>query len=239
MAKKALGKPPSRPGNRLLAGLPRGVMRRLEQLLEPVKLNVRTVLYEAGEPVQYVYFVDDGVCSVVMTAGQSTVEVATVGREGFVGTPLLLGSDRTPATAFCQVPGEARRMPAAAFKREVKRNGALTVMLYRYIEVVMIQMAQAAACNRIHTIEKRAARWLLMTHDRVTADTFPLTQEFLAQMLGVRRAGVNVAMGILQKAGLVEYARGVVTIVDRAGLEQASCECYRVIRKETDRLVGK
>jgi CRP-like cAMP-binding protein len=179
------------------------------------------------------------VASVVAENGHGpSVEVATVGNEGFVGTPLLLGTDRSPAAAFCQVPGHGHRMSAAAFQREVRRSGDLSAIAHRYVQALMTLYAQSVACNRLHSIDQRAARWLLMTHDRVMADTFPLTQEFLSQMLGVRRAGVNVAANLLAEAGAISYSRGVITIVNRRALEKAACECYRVIRHEFDRLVG-
>ena len=225
--------------NRLLAGVSRATFRRLARHLEPMSYTQRQYTYEANAPIRHVHFVETGVISVVAEDDHGgSVEVATVGNEGFVGTPLLLGTDRSPASAFCQVPGHGHRLSAAAFREEVARNGDLSDIAHRYVQALMNLYAQSVACNRLHSIEKRAARWLLMTHDRVAADSFPLTQEFLAQMLGVRRAGVNVAAGILQQAGVISYSRGVITVVNRRGLEKAACECYEVIRREFQRLVG-
>jgi CRP-like cAMP-binding protein len=226
--------------NRLLTGLSPRVCRRISQHLEPIEYTPKQYLYEANMPITHVHFVDTGVASVVMNDDHgNAVEVATVGNEGFVGTPLLLGTNRSPAAAFCQVPGHGHRMTANAFLSELRKNDEFSAITHRYVQALMNLYAQSAACNRLHTIEKRAARWLLMTHDRVAADTFPLTQEFLAQMLGVRRAGVNVAAGILQQAGAISYSRGIITVVNRRALEKASCLCYSVIRREFDRLIGR
>jgi CRP-like cAMP-binding protein len=166
------------------------------------------------------------------------VEAGTVGNEGMVGLPLYLGAETSPHRAFSQVPGEALRMRAGDFTAELARQGPLHAVLKRYNQALINQMAYSVACNRLHSVEERMCRWLLMTQDRVGAEQFPLTQEFLAQMLGVRRPSVTVVAGILQKAGLIVYSRGLITIRDRAGLEAASCECYRVVRDELDRLLG-
>jgi CRP-like cAMP-binding protein len=166
------------------------------------------------------------------------VEFGTVGNEGMIGLPLFLGADRSPHRAFTQVPGDALRMRAEDFREEMGRQGQLAGLLRRYNQALMNQMAYSVACNRLHSVEERMCRWLLMTHDRVGADRFPMTQEFLAQMLGVRRPSVTVVAGVLQKAGLIAYARGWVVILDRAGLEAASCECYRVVRDDFERLLG-
>jgi CRP-like cAMP-binding protein len=165
------------------------------------------------------------------------VEVGTVGNEGMLGLPVFLGADSSPGAAFCQVPGRALRMPAEALRAAASVEGPLRDLLQRYAQALMDQIAQSAACNRAHSTEERLCRWLLMTHDRVGADRFPLTQEFLGQMLGVRRAGVSATASILQRAGFIRYSRGTITITDRAGLESASCGCYRVVRDEFDRLL--
>jgi len=225
-------------GNILLARLRPSTRRRLDRLLEPVVLELKQTLHAADKPMDHVHFVESGVVSLVTAeVNGGSVELATIGNEGFVGTPLLLGTDRIPAVALCQIAGSALRMRAAAFLREVKRSEEFSLLLHRYVQMLIIQIAQSAACNRLHTVEKRAARWLLMTHDRVSSDTFALTQEFLSQMLGVRRAGVNVAAGILQRQGVIRYTRGVITVLDRRGLEKASCECYRIVRREFDRFI--
>ena len=168
----------------------------------------------------------------------ASVEMATVGLEGMVGLPVFLGTDTMPSRAFGQVAGDSLRITTAAFTAEVKRNGPLVRVLNRYTQALFNQVAQTTACNRVHLVEQRCARWLLQTHDRVGSDRFSLTQEFLAQMLGVRRTGVSAAAGLLQKAGLIRYARGRITVLDRPGLESAACECYRVIKREFDRLIG-
>jgi CRP-like cAMP-binding protein len=174
---------------------------------------------------------------ILMRDGQA-VEAGTVGNEGMVGLPVFLGAETSPHRAFSQIPGEALRMRAKDFMEELERDGPLRRRLGLYNQALMNQMAYSVACNRLHSVEERMCRWLLMCNDRVGADQFPLTQEFLAQMLGVRRPSVTVVAGVLQKAGLIAYARGRVVILDRPRLEAASCECYQVVREEFDRLLG-
>ncbi|HEY8614418.1 MAG TPA: Crp/Fnr family transcriptional regulator [Roseomonas sp.] len=231
--------PPVPRTNRILAGLPPEEIAVLQPRLESVTLPFRQDLYEADSPVDYVYFLHRGVASMLtrMSDG-SAVEIATVGPEGMVGMPIFLGAERMPSTAFMQVPGNGVRMEADAFRKAIGRCPALNHLLLRYTLALMNQMAQNAACNRTHAVEERCSRWLLMTQDRVRQPTFPLTQEFLAQMLGVRRPTVSVAANMLARAGLVSYVRGQMTILDRPGLEAASCECYRIIAGEFERLVG-
>jgi CRP-like cAMP-binding protein len=172
-------------------------------------------------------------------ADGSAVEVGTVGREGLVGLVIVLGGAASPTVTLCQIPGTARRITAERLAEAVEARPALRRLLLRYAQGYLTQVAQGAACNRLHGIEARCARWLLMTHDRVGgADTFPLKQEFLAVMLGVRRAGVTVAAGALQDAGLIRYRRGSIRVLDRAGLEAASCECYGLVREQYARLLG-
>ena len=227
------------PKNRLLAGLPARAYQKLAPSLERVPLEFKQVLLDQGAPVDYVYFVECGVCSVLrLTPDESPIEIATIGKEGMVGLPLLLGDEVSAEEVMCQVPGEALRLGASAFVSQVDQNPDLRRLCLRYTHALLGQVAQGTACNRIHDVEERAARWLLLTHDRVEGDEFPLTQEFLAQMLGVRRQAVNVAAGMLQQAGLISYVRGVVRILDRKGLEEASCECYAVIRADFARLIG-
>jgi CRP-like cAMP-binding protein len=228
-------------GNLLLQTLPRDVLSRLQPDLEIVTLDFKKMLYKPGETIPYVYFPVSAVASVitVMENGDK-VEVGTVGREGFVGLPVVFDSGEAPSSAesFAQVPGEALRMDAGVFLERLQRVPSLHALILRYAGTFFVQVAQSTACNRLHTIDERCARWLLMTHDRVGSDHVPLTQEFLSQMLGVRRASVNAVAGLLQKSGLIRYSRGTITILDRKGLEAASCECYQVIRKEYERLLG-
>ncbi len=228
-----------RGGNRLLESLPPDLRERLLPRLDRVQFAFKQIFYDVNQPITAVYFPISGVVSLVtITEDGGIVEVATVGNEGMVGIPLLLGAESTPGRAFVQVPGEGWRMEAAEFRAQLQRDDRLRDHLGRYTQSLFDQIAQSAACNRLHSINERCARWLLMTHDRVGRDEFPLTQEFLAQMLGVRRASVNAAASFLQRAGFIRYSRGVITILDRAGLESASCECYRILRDEFERLLG-
>jgi CRP-like cAMP-binding protein len=223
--------------NRLLAALPPEERERLLPGMETVPLSVKHSLYEPDQPIEHVYFVRTGVVSLVSVMEEGAlVEVATIGNEGMVGLPVFLGADTISMKAFVQIPGEAWRMGAAPFREAVRNGGRFPELLQRYTQALFLQVAQGAACNRAHSIEERCARWLLMTHDRVERDEFPLTQEFLAIMLGVRRPSVTVAAGILQKAGFIRYSRGRITVVDREGLEAATWECYGMIRREYDRL---
>lgn len=238
MAKRALAIN-SRLENRLLAALPKPDFDRLTAKMEDVSFAVKDVLYRANGPIHHVYFPRSGVISMVITMENGgTVEVGTVGNEGLLGVPVLLGADRSPTEVFCQVPCEARRMKAAAFEEEVRREGPFRQRVQRYTQALLNQVSQTAACNRLHSVEERCARWLLISHDRVQLDEFPITQEFLAIMLGVRRSSVTVAAGILQKAGLIHYTRGWIAILDREQLEAASCECYRVVQDAYDWLLS-
>jgi CRP-like cAMP-binding protein len=226
-------------GNRLLAALPSAYHERLAPKLEPVRLGFKQPLYEPHVPIEHVYFPTNGIVSLLTVLEDGgPIEVGTVGNEGMAGLPVFLGADAIPGRALCQIPGEALRLEARVLKDEVRRDGPLLSLLHRYTLALFTQVAQTAACNRTHSVEERCARWLLMTQDRVGTDRFPLTQEFMAQMLGVRRATVNVAAGMLQKAGFITYTRGRITVLDRPGLESASCECYAVIKGEFDRLLG-
>ena len=224
--------------NRLLAALPASERARIQPLLTEVPLELRKDLYGPDEPTECVWFPYSGVVSLVteLTDGEP-VEVATIGPEGMVGVQHLLGADRMSSRAFVQVVGRAGRMTAADFRRVVDESPELNRLLHRYVLALFAFVTQTAACNRMHTIEERLARWLLLTNDRVHSREFSLTQEFLAQMLGVRRPTVSLAAGMLSKAGLIHYVRGHITILDRAGLEGAACECYQVIASEFQRLV--
>lgn len=210
----------------------------LPQWMEPVCLEFKQVLYEDNGLIQNVYFPLDGVVSLVqqMDDGQ-IVEVATVGNEGFVGVPLFLGADRTHGRALAQIPGDAMRIHRDKLLEQLPRDGALTGVMHRYTQALFVQIAQGNACNRAHSIDQRCARWLLTTYDRVGGVTFPLTQEFLAQMLGVRRAGVSEVASKFQNEGLIGYQRGSITIKNRKGLEARACECYFIIRDEFRRML--
>ncbi len=225
--------------NRLLAALPPDELDRLRPALETVPLAFKQELYRPGQPIGQVWFPYSGVMSLINEVPEGrAVEFATVGNEGFVGVAPLLGVESMPTRCLSQIPGAASRMEAGAFRAAQDANPAFRALLLRYTLALLNQIAQTAACNRAHPIEERCARWLLMTHDRVNGDKhFPLTQEFLAQMLGVRRASVSVAQAILHRAGLIRYTRGTMTVLDREGLEAASCPCYGVIRAELDRLL--
>jgi CRP-like cAMP-binding protein len=171
-------------------------------------------------------------------ANGEVAEVGTIGNEGMVGLPLVLGDDRAPTSVYVQVPGSGLRMKATLFKKELAQSASMRMVMLRYTHAFFNQVAQSAACNHFHTIQQRCCRWLLMTHDRMQSDEFLLTQEFLAMMLGVQRTGVTAAAGALQRAGLIRYKRGNVTMIDRQGLKDRSCECYGVSKKEFDRLLG-
>jgi CRP-like cAMP-binding protein len=224
-------------GNLLLASLPAEERARLEPALERVPMASGQVLYEPDAPIAWVYFPHDAVLSVVSPMSDGTVEVGTVGREGMAGVPILLHSDRAPTRTFVQVAGSADRMPAARLSESVRSSPVVERTLYRYAQSYFDQVAQTAACNRLHTLEERCARWLLMTQDRTGSDHLPLTQQFLSYMLGVHRPAVTLAAGALQKAGLIHYTRGKVTVTDRAGLEAAACACYAATRRSVDRLL--
>ncbi len=225
--------------NRMLGCLPEADRARLQSRLTPMHLEIKKVLFEPGKPVDSVYFPLNGVVSLVTPIEDGAiVEVATVGNEGVVGVPLVLGGSLA-VRAISQVSGWVLRMDAGTFLAELERPGALRDLTDDYLQALFGQISQAAACNRLHTNEERLSRWLLMSHDRVGTDEFGITHEFLGQMLGSRRATVTLSAGILQAAGLIKYHRGQVTIVDRHGLEQVSCECYGVIRAELESVLTK
>jgi len=226
--------------NRLLGLLPPRDYARLRPHLQHIPLEYRQSLYRAHKPIGFVYFIETGVGSLVNTmANGDAAEVGTIGNEGVVGLPLLLGDDRAPTSVYVQVPGSGLRMKATLFNRELARSASMRTVMLRYTHAFFNQVAQSAACNHFHSLEQRCCRWLLMTYDRMQADEFLLTQEFLAMMLGVQRTGVTAAAGALQRAGLIRYSRGNVTILDRSELMRRSCECYGVSKKEFDRLLGE
>jgi CRP-like cAMP-binding protein len=225
--------------NRLLRALPLAEYARLEPQLTPVVLGLKQVLIEPDRPIWDVYFPRSGVCSMLAIEQEGgAVEVGTIGPEGFIGLPVLMGADRMPYRVFVQVEGDGWRLSADAFRRLVDERPAVRHLLLRFAQTFSDQVSQSVACNRLHTLDERCARWLLMTHDRVHGDAFELTHEFLSLMLGVRRAGVTVAMGVLQGAQIIRYTRGRVTVLDRARLEEASCGCYHITRTASDRLLG-
>jgi len=217
----------SQSSNQLLARLSKATQARLEAIGQVVDLPLSQILGEAGAPTKHVHFPIDGFVSLLAQVDdEHVIEVGMVGREGMLGVQLALGVASEPLRSLVQGEGRALRIDAAAFRRELAANAALRTTLDRYVYVLLAQHARAAACLRFHMIEERLARWLLMSQDRALSDVFQLTQEFLAYMLGVRRVGVTVAAGELQRRHLIAYERGEMTIVDRAGLELAACSCY-------------
>lgn len=223
--------------NRVLASLPAADIKRLAPHLSPLTLKINRSLHEPGQTIDTVYFLEDGICSVVVTMENgSSVEVGIIGRDGFVGLPGVLGTERSPNRAFMQIPGQGFSVKAKVLQEQFKESNELRLRLQRFVQAMLVQTAQTAACNRVHELEERLARWLLMCQDRVQDDRIPITHEFLAMMLGTRRTTVTVAAGMLHKAGLIAYSRGNVTIENRKGLEQTACECYRIIHEEYARL---
>ncbi len=224
--------------NHILAALPREQHERLAPHLEPIELNHGQMLYEIDGAIDYVYFPVNAMVSLVSQLSDgSSVEVGVVGFEGIAGLPLVLGANRSPHEMMAQIPGAAIRLKSEVMKAEFKRGGALQDMVMRYTLGQLIQTSQVAACNRLHSIEERLARWLLMSHDRCLCDDLPLTHEFLSMMLGVRRAGVTTAAIALQTEGFINYQRGHIQMKDRPGLEDFACECYGIVKAEFDRLL--
>jgi CRP-like cAMP-binding protein len=212
---------------------------RLRPHLSPLVFDYKKSLYEAARPIEHVYFPIEGVASLVITtADGSSAEVGTIGSEGFIGLPVCLGDREAPSSVYVQVPGTALSMDARVFRRELDRSPTLNLIMLRYAHAFFNQVAQSAACAHLHMVEQRCCRWLLMTRDRMPTGDFLLTHEFLGMMLGVRRTTVTDVMGSLQKAGLVRYRRGHVTILDHEALQQRSCECYDISKAEFDRLLG-
>ncbi len=221
----------SAPQNQLIARLPAKDRRHLLALCEPVDLQLAEVLCAPGEPTRFVYFPTESFISLVtLVDGHPGVEVGMIGSEGLLGAQVALGIATNPLQALVQGPGSAWRVARAAFVAELARSGSLQRVLNRYLYVLMTQLTTSAACVRYHQVGPRLARWLLMSQDRAHADHFQMTQEFLATMLGVRRVGVTLAAGKMQRQGLIHYRRGVLTVLDREGLSAAACSCY-----DTDR----
>jgi CRP-like cAMP-binding protein len=218
--------------NRLLLRVPDEERSSFEKSLERVSLKVKELLWEPDEPHEYVYFPQDGVISLVTVLRDGDViEAMTSGNEGFAGLAVFHRLKSSACRGICQVSGQVKRMSVQDFRRCVDAAPEMSRVLHRYSQFVFETVAQSAACNRLHVIEKRCARWILMTHDRVHKDEFNLTQEFLAQMLAVRRPGVTVAIGILENRGLIGHGRGTIRVLDRGGLEAAACECYATVKK--------
>jgi DNA-binding MarR family transcriptional regulator len=224
--------------NQILVLLPPEEISAVVDRSELVTVKSKEILFEPGERLEYVHFPEDCVISLVtiMKDGDQ-VEAMTVGNDGFSAIPVFHGVETSPNRGCGQISGRARRLTVRDFGDLLRECTTLHRLLHRYSEFIYETVAQSAACNRLHVIEQRCARWLLMSQDRVGRDSFDLTQEFLADMLGVRRPGVTVAMGILEKAGLIAHSRGNITVVNRAGLEKAACECYRTIRDRQAKLI--
>ncbi|WP_372833471.1 Crp/Fnr family transcriptional regulator [Pontibacterium sp.] len=224
--------------NHLLMSLPAEVQKRLFPYLKPITLPLGKVLYEAGEIQQEVFFPTDSIISLlnVMENGASA-EISVVGNEGLVGVSLFMGGESTPSRALVQSAGSALQLSALRLKEEFDRHGDLLLLLLRYTQSLITQMAQTAVCNRHHTIDQQLCRWLLLSLDRLPGNQLIMTQELIANMLGVRREGVTDAAGKLQKLGVIEYHRGHINVLDRPHLEALCCECYAVVKKETDRLL--
>jgi CRP-like cAMP-binding protein len=232
-----LGAPPT---NRLLAALPEDEYQRLLPKLKPFTLVFREVIYESGDLIRNVYFPTGGIISLLAAVeDRATLEVGIVGREGMVGLPVFMGVKTSANRAVVQGAGAAMRMKASAFRNECENGGSLSRLLRRYSHSRLTQIAQGAACNRFHPIDARLARWLLMTRDRMGTDEFRLTQEFLSNMLGVRREGVTKAAGVLQQKDLISYSRGDLVILDRVGLKEIACHCYGIIKAEYDTFFPK
>jgi len=232
-------KPTPKPdNNHLLAALSPEVQNRLFPYMELVDFPLGKVLYESGETLGYVYFPTDSIVSLlyVMEDG-SSAEISVVGNEGLIGIALFMGGETTPSRAIVQSAGSAYRLPGHRLKVEFNLHGELLELMLRYTQALITQMAQTAVCNRHHSVDQQLCRWLLLSLDRLPTNHLTMTQELIANMLGVRREGVTEAAGKLQKHGVIKYSRGQITVLDRPKLETLSCECYEVVKKETDRLL--
>jgi CRP-like cAMP-binding protein len=242
MAKPSVRVPPARPpndgdgnaiGSKILLSLPRKEYNQIFAEMELVRLRIHQLIHEAGETIKSGYFVNSGLISVlaVQPDGKS-VEVGLIGKEGFIGLPLLVGYRSSPTRVVAQADGSAYRCEAKVLMRVVRECPELQQQLHRFAHQLAMQTTQIAACNRLHDVEERLARWILMSADRLSTDNVPLTQEFLSHMLGTRRSSVTVAAGILQKAGLISYTRGNITILTRNKLEDAACDCYAIVQRQ-------
>lgn len=225
--------------NRLLGALAPEDWDRLAPNLQPVSLPLGTVVYESGVQLGYVYFPTTAIVSLLyVMADGASAEIAVVGNDGVVGIALFMGGESTPSRAVVQSAGRGYRLRSELIKQEFIRGGLLQHLLLRYTQALITQMAQTAVCNRHHSIDQQLCRWLLMSLDRLAGDELTMTQELIANMLGVRREGVTEAAGKLQAAGLIRYSRGRITVLDRAAIERRCCECYQVVKRESDRLAG-
>jgi len=223
--------------NNLLAALPASDWERWQAQLEPVDMKLGQVLYESGDAMKYAYFPTTAIVSLLyVTADGASAEIAVVGNEGLVGVSLFMGGESTPGRAVVQSEGSGCRLPAATLKEEFKRAPVFQLLL-RYTQALISQMAQTAACNRHHSLDQQLCRWLLLSLDRLQGNELVMTQELISNMLGVRREGITDAALKLQRAALIKYARGRITVLNRAGLEERCCECYAVVKKEYDRLL--
>jgi CRP-like cAMP-binding protein len=226
-------------GNRLLARLSPEEYERLLPHLEPVSFALGEVIYESGGRQSHIYFPTNAIISLLyLMENGASAEMGVAGCEGLVGVALFMGGDSVPNRAVVQSAGDALRMKTKVLKDEFARGGTFQCLLLRYTQALMTQMSQTAVCNRLHTVEQQLCRWLLLSRDRLDTDELVMTQELIANMLGVRREGVTHAAGRLQESGLISYVRGRITILDRRGLEAAVCECYKVVKDEYDRLLG-
>jgi CRP-like cAMP-binding protein len=224
--------------NHLLGALPEADFERLKRHFEPVALKLGDVLYEPGDRMRYVYFPTTAIVSLLyVMANGASAEIAIVGNEGILGISLFMGGESTPSRAVVQSAGQSYRMRASVLKEEFGRFDVLMHLLLRYTQALITQMAQTAVCNRHHTVDQQLCRWLLLSLDRLSSNELTMTQELIANMLGVRREGVTDAAGKLQDAGLISYRRGKIRVLDRPGVEARSCECYQVVKKELDRLL--
>jgi CRP-like cAMP-binding protein len=225
--------------NHLLAALPTDEYARIAAHLEPVAMPIGKMLYEPNEQLQYAYFPTTSIISLhyVMESGASA-ETTGVGNEGIVGVSLFMGGNTTPSSAVVQTAGEAYRLERKLLKQEFERAGSLQQLLLRYTQALMTQMTQTAVCNRHHSIEQQLCRWLLLTLDRLSSNDLIMTQELVASMLGVRREGITEAAGNLQRAGYIHYRRGHISVINRAGLEAHTCECYAIVKTEMHRLLS-
>lgn len=230
---------PSTVRNSLLAALPSAVLAQLLPRMQPVALSLREVLHVPEAPVEAVHFVETGWVSMIARLEDGlSAEVGLVGREGMVGLPLVFGVEAASVEALVQGPGTALRMEAGTFRRALDEHLSLRALLFRYGEFMRAQVTQTAACNGNHGLEQRLARWMLMSHDRADSNHFTMTHEFLATMLCVHRPSITVAARLLQRAGLIRYANGAITVVDRSGLEAAACECHGVVKRQYRKLLG-
>jgi CRP-like cAMP-binding protein len=225
--------------NYLLSALPSEEYERLLPAQRRVTLSLGEVIYESRTSLEHVYFPTSCVVSLLYTMEDgSTAEMGLVGNDGIVGIALFLGGDTTPNRAVVQIAGQAYKMNAKVLREEFARGGRFQQLLLRYTQALITQISQTAVCNRLHSVEQRLCRWLLLSHDRVASDELPMTQEFIANMLGGRRESVTISAARLQAAGLIHYSRGHIKILDRKGLEAQVCECYQIVKTELDRLLS-